>query len=157
MRLSQQPPSAALAIGILSVAAVALPAIGPQWMADGLTIQPALAQSGAWAFQETFDGAPGAPQPFSSPRWQVIAGSNNLDGIMDGQTVDATPEGLIQAGHGPDCGAPIGTAHNNHVLAVDFDLLGFQKNTRPHLAYVCNEHMMTTVKAGYGVVSFMPR
>ena len=126
-------------------------------MADGLTVQPALAQSGAWAFQETFDGAPGAPQPFSSPRWQVIAGSNNLDGIMDGQTVDATPEGLIQAGHGPDCGAPIGTAHNNHVLAVDFDLLGFQKNTRPHLAYVCNEHMMTTVKAGYGVVSFMPR
>ena len=71
MRLSQQPPSAALVIGILSVAAVALPAIGPQWMADGLTIQPALAQSGAWAFQETFDGAPGAPQPFSSPRWQV--------------------------------------------------------------------------------------
>src|SRR5688500_10775367 len=106
---------------------------------------------GPWAFEETFDsyGAPSSPQPFTSPRMQVIVGSNNFDGIMDGQYLDSSGnphDGPIEAGHGHDCGAPINRSPsglNSHVVSVDRDLLGFQQNTRPHLAYVCNGHMMT--------------
>ncbi len=66
--------------------------------------------------------------------------------------------GTLEAGHGLDCGAPIGRgALNNHILTADFDLQGFQTNIRPNLVYSCNNHMMTLVKAGYGVSSFMPR
>jgi hypothetical protein len=111
---------------------------------------------GTWAFEETFDGTPSSPQPFSSPRLQLVVGENNQDGIVDGQE-DGGGSGVIEAGHGPNCGPPVGTGANNHNLHVDFNLLGFQQNTRPHLAYICNAHLMTAVKSGYGVVSFMPR
>jgi hypothetical protein len=116
-----------------------------------------------WAFQETFDGAPTVPQPFSSPRWDVVVGNNDADGIVDGQVVshvdDSITYGTIEAGHTSMCGAPFaqpGDA-NNHNINVDSSLLGFQQNTRPQLAYVCSNHLMTAVKAGYAVVSLMPR
>src|SRR5438067_421466 len=76
-------------IGVMSLAVVLLPNYGPEWLANGLAPQVASAQT-AWAFAETFDGTPTSPQPFSSPRFQLIAGSNSLDAVIDGQTVDGT-------------------------------------------------------------------
>jgi hypothetical protein len=117
------------------------------------------AEAAVWAFEETFDGAPGAPLNFSSARWDIVAGSNDLDAIVDGQTVEGVAGGgIIEAGHGADCGAPIGRGElNNHILIPGSDPHTFQHNTRPKLSYVCNHHMMTTVKSGYGVVSLMAR
>jgi hypothetical protein len=122
----------------------------------GLGDKPASGQT--WAFEETFDGAPVAPQPFQSSRWDIVAGSNDLDGIVDGQTVDGIPgDGIIESGHGSRCEAPLGAGANNHDLHVDMSLGGFQVNTRPQLVYICNNHLMTVMKAGYGVISLMPR
>lgn len=117
---------------------------------------------GDWAFLETFDGAPANPQAYLSSRFDIVVGSNDADGVMDGQVLVSDPPlvldyGTIEAGHGPNCGAPIGTSQNNHNISVDFDPQGFQTNTRPQLTYQCNKHIMTVAKAGYGVVSLMPR
>jgi hypothetical protein len=117
---------------------------------------------GGWAFEETFDGAPASPQAYASSRFDMVVGGNDADAIVDGQTILSDPPlvetyGTIQGGHGSDCGAPIGTSANNHAISVDFDPQGFQTNTRPQLAYICNNHLMTTLKSGYAVASLMPR
>lgn len=119
-----------------------------------------------WAFEETFDGAPTVPTPFKSPRWDIVIDSNDIDGIMDGQTVAeavgyATPD-AIELGHGPHCEPPYDPTNPNnpnniHTVPVDFDPLGFQQNTRPLLNFICNNHMMSVAKAGYGISSFLPR
>jgi hypothetical protein len=119
-----------------------------------------------WAFQETFDGAPTAPTPFKSTRWDIVIDSNDIDGIMDGQTVpEATgfaTDDAIELGHGAHCEPPYNPANPNdpnniHTVPVDFNPLGFQQNTRPLLNFICNNHMMSVAKAGYGISSFMPR
>ncbi|MEX0616177.1 MAG: Ig-like domain-containing protein [Candidatus Woykebacteria bacterium] len=122
---------------------------------------PQVLQATPWAFEETFDGAPGSPLPFSSPRWDVVIDSNNIGGIMEGQE-NGPPitNGHIELGHGSACQGPIGNmdpANNIHTVDVDFDDFGFQKNTRPFLNFICNNHMMSVAKSGYGISTFMPR
>jgi len=121
----------------------------------------------AWAFEELFDGAPATPQPWTSPKMDIVVD------LQEGQELDSAGNAVqtmkIEASHGPDCGAPIGRSPaslNNHVIDVatysdqwgtHLDLMGFQTRTRPQLVFQCNNHMMTVVKAGYAVTAFMPR
>jgi hypothetical protein len=80
-----------------------------------------------WTFQEAFDGIPGQPLPWESAHWDVI--------------VTGSSAGTL-AGHGPDCSAPPAL----HGISGGDDSI-----------FVCNNHLMTTVNAGYAVLSFMPR
>ena len=109
----------------------------------------ARANTGARANAARRLGVPGdvrwratSPQNYLSSRFDMVVGSNDADAVIDGQVLVSDPPlvltyGTIEAGHGPDCGAPIGTTQNNHNIPVDFDPQGFQTNTRPQLAYIC--------------------
>src|SRR3989344_3178518 len=63
--------------------------------------------AGTWAFEENWDlGAlPGtsAPINWSDPRWDTVVDSNDLDGVMDGQSADQSIayDGILEMGHGP--------------------------------------------------------
>jgi hypothetical protein len=109
---------------------------------------------GNWAFQETFTGTPSSPAPFLSNRFDVIVGENNSDAIITGFNFDdPNDDGKIQTGHGSGCEAPPA----QHIIIPASQPQAFQTVTRPQLMFLCKDHMMTVMKSGYGIISFMPR
>lgn len=115
-------------------------------------------------FVETFDGAPAAPQIFSSARWILLPRPG--DGLVTNH--DGTIYwGDVEAGHGPHCESPMDPTNPNHIIPgsprFNVDPLGdFQAYHAPgggqqQGIYTCNNHMMTTVKDGRGAATFMPR
>src|SRR3972149_3903615 len=97
-----------------------------------------------YAFCETFDGQPSQPTAFASAAWDII-----IDG-QDGQTVNPNPPPeliyeTIQAGHGFDCSPPPFLHPISGASAIDGPI------------FICKDHMMTTVHAGYSVLAFRPR
>lgn len=126
---SAQPPVAAPATAAPAPAAPAAPAAGtaPQEAAGG---QPGAAPD----FAESFDGAPAAPQPWSSPAWDIAVHSRDVDTWRALEPMEAM--------HGPDCGAPPAT----HTVA-SYEGAVFQ----------CRDHLMTAISAaGYGVIYLTP-
>lgn len=108
----------------------------------------------AWAFQETFTGAPASPQPFNSPRFDVIVSENNSNAVITGFNFDDPNDNWkIQTGHGTGCEPPPA----QRIIVPEGDALDFQVITRPQLMFTCRNHMMTVMKSGYGIISFMPR
>ena len=85
-----------------------------------------------------FDGLPSTPQPFTTHSeytgWDVQVHSRDTQTWVDLES--------MQAGHGTDCVAPP-AQHENHTYAG--------------AVYVCNNHLMTAIKAGgYGVIYLTP-
>ena len=126
--------------------------------------QNAATPPGGWAFEETWDsfGTPTSPLPYKNvEKFDIVLTSNDTDGIIDGQLLGPNDTSLfppVEAGHGSDCGAPINRGDLNiHKITTNFDEYGFQSETRPQLAFVCNKHLMTTIKSGYALASIMPR
>lgn len=78
-------------------------------------------------FLETFDGAPAAPQPWQPTSWDV---QTDGDGLFP-----------MQAHHSSSCGAPPAT----HPISQVTDTV-----------FVCNDHIMTSMNAGYGSVYLTP-
>lgn len=130
------------------------------------SINPKPASFAASGFVDTYDlGSPTSPlrfgqQSLTNQRYDLVAGG------QDGQVVTSdpgnNPSTPIEAGHGPGCQAPIGNSDsslNNHLLqhSDSMSMGDWQNNVRPQVFYVCNNHMMTAVKSGYSVASFMPR
>ncbi|MEZ5289604.1 MAG: hypothetical protein R2745_00835 [Vicinamibacterales bacterium] len=118
----------------------------------GGPIVPAAAQA-AWAFEETFDGRPGAPSQALLP--------STFDYVVTHRTHPSTPDGLDPAGsygtfladHGADCAPPAAqhlvpsTSHRSNGRAPD------------HSFFVCAAHMMSSLGdvEGYSVSAFYPR
>ena len=99
---------------------------GPVWWS-----RTALAQAATALF--TFDGAPSIPQSFVPTTWDVQVHHNGREWWRQ---FPATP-----AQHGPDCSPPPAT----HTAA-----------THEQAVFVCNNHVMTVIEAGYGVVYLTP-
>ena len=96
-------------------------------------VRAALAQ--ATTFLQTFNGAPGAPQPWTPTDWDVqINVSDSYQG--DGSTIDT-----MQAHHSAGCGGPPAT----HAISRIQDAV-----------FVCNDHIMTSMSAGYGAIYLTP-
>ena len=113
----------------------------------------------SWAFEETWDdfGAPTAPIPYNNTnKFDIVISSNDTDGVMDGFIHDGSGTGVVEAGHGHDCSAPLGGT-NIHKITNNFDELTHQQTVRPQLVFVCNRHLMTVQKSGYSLASIMPR
>jgi hypothetical protein len=105
-----------------------------------LAVTPARNVAATSAFNFNWQGTPSSPQawvPGQVNDWDLIS---NIDGPTDSN-------GSMQAGHGPDCGAPPAT-HPIHGLADS--------------AFICKNHMMTAIFGGgdafvgYGGVYFTP-
>jgi len=114
-------------------------------------------QAATTEFLETWDvGVPTAPLLWTSDKFDIVV--DNVDGQL---ATDPTTHGPVEAAHGTDCGAPIGRTPdtlNNHLIPTDMGEAQFHKNNiRGQIFYQCNNHMMTVVKSGYSVASFMPR
>jgi hypothetical protein len=89
----------------------------------------------AGAFLETFDGAPGSPQPFTSTTVAVTRTERNLPGD------NLQPPHLSM--HGADCAGPPATFTNN--------------GSREMAAYQCRDHVMTSISGTpYGLVYLTP-
>ena len=91
-------------------------------------------------FLETFDGAPGAPQPYTNPHgWDIT--TTGIDSRQAGATVQV-------AHHGAMCGAPgfPYSAGNTHAIASNSDQV-----------FICNNHLMTVNGlTGYGAIYMTP-
>lgn len=107
-------------------------------------------------FVETFDGAPTLPDPWDNSNYLH---NERFDVVLDPQDgqIDIEPNfphGDIIAGHGSNCSAP----PNTHTVLLDESPpIDHQAETRQHLMFMCNNHMMSTVHSGYAVATFMPR
>jgi hypothetical protein len=96
-------------------------------------IRAALAQ--ATTLFQTFNGAPSSPQPWTPTDWDVQV--NVSDGYRgDGLTIDT-----MQAQHSAGCGAPPAT----HTITRIEDTV-----------FMCNDHIMTSMSAGYGAIYLTP-
>lgn len=96
-------------------------------------------------FIDTFDGAPGTPQPFlqdpDSDRWDVAVQYRDNS---TWQTLEP-----FEAHHGPDCGAPIDALGKMVTHHDDGSYL--------NAVFKCKDHLMTSIKAsGYGVIYLTP-
>ena len=100
---------------------------------DILGAARALAQS--VGFLATFDGQPTAPQTWHPTDWDMQVN------IADSYRGDGTSMPLMQAHHGPDCGAPPAT----HPITRLEDAV-----------FVCKDHMMTSITGGYGQIVLTP-
>lgn len=87
-------------------------------------------------FLATFDGSPASPQPWQPSDWAVDG--NNSDMYLSGST---TPMDVMPASHGADCASPPAT----HQIA-----------SLPDAVYLCRDHVMTAVNAGYAVAYLTP-
>lgn len=92
-------------------------------------------------FLETFDGTPGAPEPWNATDWDVFTHSRDRELWTNPAPVDAH--------HGPACtgvtseGSDPGLTH----IADSYD----------ELVYLCNNHVMTTIDGGeYGLIYLTP-
>lgn len=96
---------------------------------------PASHATAAGSFLETFDGAPGSPQPFTSGRVAVTRTERNLPG----DTLQPARTSM----HGPDCVGPPATFTNN--------------GSREMSTYQCCDHIMTSISGTpYGLVYLTP-
>lgn len=85
-------------------------------------------------YQETFDGNPSQPTPWTSPNWDITVHSRDRD---TWQTLNS-----MDAAHGPNCEAPPAT----HLI-----------NAYEDAVYNCRDHMMTSIFAiGYGAIYLTP-
>lgn len=83
----------------------------------------------------TFDGAPGAPQPFAPPDWDITVFEADV-----GATLGA-PDAMT-AGHGADCAPPPAT----HAI-----------HSYPESVFLCLDHVMTSIfGAVYGEIVMTP-
>lgn len=95
----------------------------------------ALAATDGQSFGEGFDGAPGAPTPWSPPNWDITVHSRGDNNTMF--QLESMP-----AQHGPDCSAPT----NTHTVT-----------TYEGAVFQCRDHLMTALKSeGYGVIYLTP-
>ncbi|HYK97538.1 MAG TPA: hypothetical protein VEU77_04015, partial [Candidatus Acidoferrales bacterium] len=109
-------------------------------IALGDAVVGASAASAPGVFLETFDGAPGAPEPYANPHgWDIT--TTGLDSRQAGTAVQV-------AQHGAMCGAP-GFPYagaNTHPIAHDSDQV-----------FICNNHLMTVNGlTGYGAIYMTP-
>jgi hypothetical protein len=95
------------------------------------------AEAAPGSFLETFDGNPAAPQPWNPSTWDVT-----VHGLESYKYI--TP---MQASHGPDCGAPPAT----HPIGGPQDPQGMSSSV-----FLCRDHVMTSMDAGYGLVYLTP-
>lgn len=90
-------------------------------------------------FVETFDGVPGAPEPFSSPHWDIQVHER-------GMGYSYTPAGTVpvqtNVQHGPACEGP----SVSHTVSTIEDAV-----------FRCNGHVMTAINGEqYGVIYLTP-
>ena len=116
-------PRVALACAALSVVCVILLSV--------------TASSQTSSYLHTFDGAPGAPQPWRPTDWDVTANVEAAWNQASGNEMDAA----MHAEHGSSCGAPPET---HQIVSLD------------DAVFLCRDHVMTAINSGYGAVYLTP-
>lgn len=88
----------------------------------------------AGGFLETWDGQPSSPQPWKPADWDVTIFDNDA----------GTPHQLevMDAHHGTDCASPPAL----HRTSGSFD----------DAVFLCSDHLMTAMYAGYGAIALTP-
>jgi hypothetical protein len=120
MRLTAGLASAALAAASLALLAPA----GPHPSAG--------ASAAPTTFLETFDGSPGAPQPFRPADWDITINDS-------GRAVDRKyAMNSMMAGHGPDCSPPGERGEHTHGPLTSWS----------QAIFLCKDHVMTAVHSG---------
>lgn len=125
-------------LAVLTAALTLVVAVGqvapPAHDHAGLVALAAPAEQVAGGFLATFDGSPSAPQPFNPPDWDIQVFNNDL-----GSERDSVEPHMAQ--HGPDCSPPM-AMHLVDTAADD--------------VFLCKEHLMTSIRSGYGAVYLTP-
>jgi hypothetical protein len=126
-----------LILAVAAVASIDLVADGGAAHAghgeSSLLVRAALAQ--VTTFLQTFNGTPPAPQPWAPTDWDVQVN------VSDGYQSDGLAIDTMQAHHGAGCGAPPAT----HTISRIEDTV-----------FICNDHVMTSMSAGYGAIYLTP-
>src|SRR5215467_13882225 len=81
-------------------------------------------------YLQTFDGTPATPTFWRPVDWDVTIFGHNMTDIQP-----------MDADHGPNCEAPPAT---HHITLVE------------ETVFICNNHVITAIKAGYGAVYLTP-
>jgi hypothetical protein len=101
------------------------------------SIFPKDSSQAASSFFENFDIPTSSPQVFDPANWDVnVAVENGGDGAEGWKAMES-----MQAMHGPDCSPPTAT----HPINNQFDAV-----------FMCKNHMMTSINAGYGIAYLTP-
>ncbi len=123
----------ATAMLVRPTAEVALAPTVATVVAPAVPTQPIVALP-TGSFQESFDGAPATPQPWSSPAWEITVHSRDVDTWEQLEPMEAV--------HGPDCAPPPAT----HTVS-----------SYEGAVFPCRDHRMTAISAaGYGAIYLTP-